>query len=315
MVISSLAALIGCVLTGMQAVLIYLQGTGICLNEGCEIVDSLTRVDPLYFNIAGFFFFLVVWIGIGRARKGSDTAKSFVSLLLLAALGGEAVLLLFQYKISQAYCSYCLIVLALVIIANVFLGLKQVFKGLFIFLAVAIAFLSLDFTNGKPRAGILDDGTFAYLEKTDSDEQLYLFFSSTCTYCESVIETLKEDNDCNVRFNPIDTIDAFTFQGTEAATSYNPEINVTFLRTLGIDEIPVLLSKTGDGFSVITGTRAIISYIRQQCGSGDTSSQDSMAQPSMSQSSDVSIPLPVQDEGCSIDEECAEEIDPALPPQ
>ncbi|NNK12834.1 MAG: hypothetical protein HKP52_01200, partial [Desulfofustis sp.] len=79
MLVSFFCALIGCLITGVQSVLIYIQGEGVCFNEGCKIADSLTLVDPLYFNLAGFFFFLIVLIGLSRARKGSSLWQRFTS--------------------------------------------------------------------------------------------------------------------------------------------------------------------------------------------------------------------------------------------
>ena len=64
MLVSFFSALIGCLITGAQSLLIYLQGEGVCFNDGCKVVYSLTLVDPLYFNLAGFFYFLIAALGL-----------------------------------------------------------------------------------------------------------------------------------------------------------------------------------------------------------------------------------------------------------
>lgn len=40
----------------IQVIYISLSGEAACLNQGCEIVESLTTIPPLYFNLIGFLF-------------------------------------------------------------------------------------------------------------------------------------------------------------------------------------------------------------------------------------------------------------------
>lgn len=296
MLLSLIVSIVGCMLTGAQTLLIILQKEGICLNEGCEIIDSFTSIPPLYFNIGGFFFFLLVTFGLIQARKGSETWKRFVSLLLLAALAGEAVLFSFQLFVAQTFCSYCLIVLALVVLANFFMGIRQVFKGFVIYSTVIIAFSSLDFSSDSGPTGSLDTGTMAKLSLDTSDRQLYLFFSSTCTYCEKVMETLQEETTCNVNFNPIDPIGSFDFPGAALTTDYSPGVNRSFLKHLGIEEIPVLLSKHQSITTILRGEQTIRDYLEQNCRNNKMTEQTSI----------YSLPLPTQDDSCSVDEECEE---------
>ena len=79
MLVSFFSVLIGILLTGTQSVLIYLQGEGVCFNEGCRIVDSLTLVDPLYFNVAGFFFFLIAALFLQLLIQNRPTDSSFLA--------------------------------------------------------------------------------------------------------------------------------------------------------------------------------------------------------------------------------------------
>ncbi len=265
MLVSFLAAALGFILTGTQAVLIYLDGSGICLNEGCEIVDRLTRIAPIYFNIFGFFFFLVVSFGLSRARKGSDIWKRFVSLLLLAALAAEGVLFSFQLFITEVYCSYCLIILALVFTCNLFMGLKHLFKGVVIFTTIFVVMASLNFDAIQKPKTTLDGGTLARIGASSADRQLYLFFSSSCPYCENVIEAIKGNNHCAISFNPIDTIASFSFPGATMSTPYNPEINRVYLENLGIRGVPVFLEKRPDSLRLLRGESAIKEYLELNC--------------------------------------------------
>lgn len=302
MILSLIFAVIGLVLTGLQSTFIYLERDTLCFNEGCEIVDSLTRVPPLYFNIIGFVFFLIVCFGLLRARKGSDLWRRFVGLLLLAALAAEAALVSFQLLITQALCYYCLILFALIVLANFFLGIKQIFRGIVIFSAVMIGFASLNFKTGAKSAGSLDIGTIARHSVNNSERQLYLFFSSSCQYCENIIAQLQEENSCNLNFNPIESINSFTFKGATRASSYLPEINKAYLRILGIEEIPVLLVKEPGVWTTLLGGQAISKYLNLNCQKNQLNEQTSDI--SIKQSNAYSLPSSPQKDACSYDQDC-----------
>ncbi len=314
MLVSFFAAVLGFILTGTQAVLIYLDGSGICLNEGCEVVDSLTRIGPIYFNIFGFFFFLLVSFGLSRARKGAAIWKRFVSLLLLTALAGEGVLFSFQLFVTEIYCSYCLIVLALVFLCNLFMGLKQLFKGVVIFSTIVVAMASLNFDTNQEKKISLDDGTLARVGAAAPDRQLYLFFSSSCPYCEKVIETIKEDNNCAINFNPLDRIDSFSFPGAVMTETYNPEINRKYLGNLEIREVPVFLERRSDSLRILRGASAIKQYLELNCSPSHVGQiSPSTYLPDQTSSSAATDILPGAD-GCLTSEVCEEpQIKPPLP--
>ena len=309
MLVSFFCALIGCLITGVQSVLIYVQGEGVCFNEGCKIVDSLTLVDPLYFNIAGFIYFLIAAIGLSRARKGSNLWQRFTSLLLLAGLAAEAVLLSFQIIISQALCSYCLIILALIVLANFFMGLKQMFKGIVVFSAVLIASFSLDYHGGAIIPKPLEQGTMARYQPENSSKRLFLFISSSCVHCQSVLDSLKDKPGCAIDFNPVDRYDNFSFPGAETVAGYKPRINLHFLKKLGISEVPVLLDRQDTSMVLIRGGETIKAYIDQQCGPrlpeapAPAALQSSEQMSSMSTSS-FPLPLPGEEDGCEIEQDC-----------
>ena len=311
MLVSFFCALIGFLITGVQSVLIYVQGEGVCFNGGCRIVDSLTLVDPLYFNLAGCFFFLLAAIGLSRARKGSTLWQRFTSLLLLSGLAAEAVLLTFQIIISQVLCSYCLIILALVILANMFMGLKQFFKGIFIFSAVLIASFSLDYHSGVATPQPLERGTMARHQAENGNTRFYLFISSRCTHCQSVLDSLKRNPECGVSFNPVDRYDGFSYPGAETTAGYEPRINLLFLKKLGIAEVPVLLDQQGAATTLIRGAEAITAYIDRQCVPRlpeAPNPQQSSEQMSSMSTSGFTLPLPGAEDGCKIEEDCEEPV-------
>jgi hypothetical protein len=300
MLLSHILSLVGIALTGLQTFLIFYQGKGLCLNEGCEIVDSLTLVPPLYFNVAGLLFFLVVSFGLSQARKGSELWQRFTSLLLLAAIAAEAVLICFQYFITDVFCSYCLIIFSLIVLINLFMGIRQVFRSLVIFSAVSLAFASLDFKVDDQSTFSLQDGTLATFRTDASEKQLYLFFSSTCTYCESVIEAMKDELHCDVNFNPVDRVSSFTFPNIDISPSFEPQVNVRYLKHLGISGVPAMTSIDGQRITVLKGEKAIMEYLQENCLPEQIQQESA---PRDNQSSSYSFPLPETD-SCSAAEDC-----------
>ncbi len=300
MLLSHILSLVGVALTGLQTFLIFYQGEGLCLNEGCEIVDSLSLLPPIYFNIAGLLFFLFVGIGLSQARKGSELWQRFTSLLLLAAIAAEAVLICFQYFITDIFCSYCLIIFSLVVLINLFMGIRQIFRSVVIFAAVSMAFASLDFKVDNQSTFSLEDGTLATFKTDVSEKQLYLFFSSTCTYCESVIEAMKDEMHCDVNFNPVDRVASFTFPNIDISPSFEPQVNVNYLKHLGITEVPAMASIDEQRITVLKGEKAIMEYLREYCLPDQTQQKST---PRNNQSGSFSFPSPESD-SCSVAEDC-----------
>ena len=129
-------AFLASILTAIQALYIYIKGQTICFSNGCAIVDSMTAVSPFYFNIAGLVFFQVLFWCLLWGRDGSEFWHKFARLLLLAGLCSEAVLVFFQYSIAGVFCSYCLVILAVIVLLNMLSGLRQILRGIVLFSAV-----------------------------------------------------------------------------------------------------------------------------------------------------------------------------------
>ena len=302
MLMSILFSLVGCILTGLQTFLIFYKGDGICFNEGCSIVDSLTTVPPLYFNLAGLLFFLIISFSLNQARKKSEIWQRFASLCLLAGLAAEGVLFSFQLFITEVFCSYCLIIFMLIALANIFMGIKQIFKSVVIFSAVLIAFFSLDFKSGsQPQALHLDNGSIAKMKIEASDRQLYLFFSSTCSHCEQVIEEMQQDITCSVNFNPIDSIESFSFPGAQTTDSYKTQVNINFLRSLGINGVPALVDMHDGTTTIWKGGRTIKTFLDHNCSSKVIKKNKSNQ---IGQTSSTSLPVLAENDDCSTSEDC-----------
>ncbi len=259
-------AFLGAIGTAGQAGLLIFRGKAICLNDGCRIIEALTRVQPQFINLAGFVFFVVMAVLIWRA-SGSKLAKRLLGLLLLAGIAAEGVLFGYQDFVAKTYCSWCLVVLALVVLLNFLVGLRQTLRATAVFVASLVAFSALRFGVVPSIDGgrALDGGTWGVSRCAAPAKDLYLIFSSNCPHCAEVVRTLESCNSCNFHFNPIEQIDGLDLSGVERLPSYDPGVNRGLLALLGIEEVPVLLVPSPEGVSVIRGGERIIAFIRAEC--------------------------------------------------
>ncbi|MDY0390802.1 MAG: vitamin K epoxide reductase family protein [Desulfobulbus oligotrophicus] len=294
-----LVALIAGLLIAGQIGYSSYQGTSFCPNDGCEIVEVLIKVSPLVFNIIGFFYFQIIYWGLRAARGEQRRLSPAVSLLLLAGLIVEAVLVSFQYLIAQTFCLYCVAIFGCIVVLNCLLGVRHILSGVLVFGAAALSFASLDFHQAIAGKQPFVDGVFASRSGLQKYPEHYLFYSSTCTHCEKVISFLKDNARMTIHFNPIDLVTTLNLPEVTFNTRYNQTLNKALLTSLGIDEIPVLMTRTPEGWMIRRGESAILAFLSLPA-SAETSGQSS------------SIPavhplvpgLPASD-GCGITEDCS----------
>lgn len=263
--IRAIVALLACILTGVQAVFIIMGKDGICLNEGCKIVDTYPKVPPIFFNSAGFIFFLILFICFVNGRKGSEYWHRFAKLLLLTGLAAEGVLVFFQYSIVTAFCSYCLIIFSLILLLNLLCGLRQFFSSMMVFSVVFVMLLSLELRAVSNSDMSLDTGSYAAIGEESEEVVHYLFFSETCEHCENILSLMEDNNKCSFRFNPIDRINHFSLSDSSLYPEYDPGVNISFLKSLKITEIPVLVVAGQERVVVLKGEGRIRKYLDEQC--------------------------------------------------
>lgn len=306
--IRAIITFLASVITGAQVYFLYTGGKTLCFNNGCDIVDSMTMFPPLVFNLVGFIYFQTLFWILLAGRNGSENWQKLAGLLLLAGLGAEAVLVFFQYSIAGVFCSYCLVIFSLVVLLNMLCGLRQMFRGAVLFGAVTVACFSLEFKAGATSGGALESGTLAQVEGRRDEPQHYLFFSATCGHCERVIEFLGQGNSCDVRFNPVETVDGFQFDGAAYSQTYMPEVNFNFLKSLSITEVPVLVVKDSLETRVLKGGQRIEQYLAENCREGAESDFSGTSSMSLSGytylSGSVGQPT---DDACAVAAECAPE--------
>ena len=269
--IRAIISLLATIFTGVQIYLLSRGEQAICFNDGCAVVDALTRVSPLWFNIAGFCFFLTLFWLFLQGRRRSEHLLKVARLILLAALASEAVLVYFQYAVAKVFCSYCLIIFAIVVLLNLCCGLRQILRGAVIFIAVSITCLGLQFTAPSSGKSLdLDSGSMAVLPGAGNPVKLYFFFSASCRHCEKVMASLTENPTCNLRFNPIERIESLKIDKAKRLENYDPSVNLAFLRGLSIQEVPLLFVAGGEEMRILKGEKNITEYLNSVCRAPQT---------------------------------------------
>lgn len=306
-----LLALGGGLLSAGQALLIVLQGNILCFNDGCEIVETLTTVPPIAFNLSGSLFFLTVFLALWLGARGVRGWPNLARILLLAGMTAEGVLISFQHWVAEAYCWYCLVIFGFVAVLNLLMGWRQVLEAAAVFAAVLLAFASLQFIPHSASADQgMENGVYGRLDRGGSEKsRLFLFFSSTCPHCEDVIASLDASFDCSLNFNPIDELKAPPMENLAIRADYSPEVNRRYLRTFGVSEIPVLAVKTPEEIRILKGGQAIQDFLNGSCRKNSQEGQLPQESSGVSEGSRsvlpfVSAPAGVNEDACSVDEAC-----------
>jgi len=250
----------------LQVVLIAVRGEPFCLNTGCHVVEGLVELNPALFNMMGAAFFascaLTAAIGVRY-----EYFRRFFQVLCLSGMAAEGILLSYQAFVAGAWCSYCLVVFAAIVVLNILAGLRQFLAGAFI-LCVEVALFSLlnfNISTANIQKLTLDNGTCAITRCAEPANTLYLIFSQDCPHCHKVLEALAGCSRCEFHFNPVKKVRSDLLPGTAPREDYVPEINRLALNILGIDSIPVLVVRRRDGYLLIRGDVEIIEFIRKNC--------------------------------------------------
>jgi hypothetical protein len=261
-------SLLACAIIITQVVFILTSGEAFCLNDGCRVVEKLTIVPPLFINLTGLVYFIVLF----SVSRWSTTRKRMrpdrPHLLLLLGLATEGVLLGYQLFVLRTFCSYCLVIFTIIVLLNILYGWQQMRYGLPLFAAVLAAFAVLNFSPASLLAlqnKNLDGGTYGVRKCANPVKKLYFFFSADCPHCKNVLTVLDNCNSCDFHFNPIDKNQGLTISDIDRNQSYNPSLNRVILSMLNIKTIPVLLVQDPEGFTFIKGEKQIIDFISREC--------------------------------------------------
>ena len=259
------------VIIALQILIYIITGAGVCLNDGCEVVESFATISPFYLNIAGLIFFqLVFWLSFNLKPKNLFDID-VIGLVLLAGLVFDSALVAYQVFVAHTICAYCLMVFAFMILLNMLYGLRQLAVGVAVLSAVALSFSILTFfpISAKSKTYSLKNASYGVKSCSSPSKQVFLIFSSDCPHCQKVIETLNNCNSCDLYLNPIDTITSLDLSGLELNPHFAPEINRLILKVLEIKSVPVLVVKDAESYRFIKGENTIINFIRRACFTHD----------------------------------------------
>ena len=106
---------------------------------------------------------------------------------------------------------------------------------------------------------------------------------------------------CTVNFNPIDSLESFSYTGAVNTETYSPDVNRRYLRNLGIKGIPVLLIERDGTITVIRGASGIIEFLTQNCGQEPAESLTTISEQGFG---GLSLPISSTDDGCLPEQEC-----------
>ena len=299
----------------LQIGYILSRGEAFCLNDGCRVVEKLTAIPPLYINIAGLLYFILLFSTSRWSEVRSGNRLEQPRLLLLLGLAVEGVLLSYQIFVIQIFCSYCLAIFAIILLLNILCGWQQILFGLPLFSATVASFAVLNFSPASLlalRSDTLASGTYAVKKCAAPAKKLYFFFSSDCPHCKNVLALLENCNNCEFHFNPIDKNQTLAIPELEYTPSFNPSLNRVVLSILNISTIPVLLVQNNDGLTFIKGEESINRFVSRTCFRQE--------QDQSSDSSLYNVPAEMnlydeQEGECAIEVECPDETDtPQRPP-
>ena len=298
-------ALIASLVVAAQMIVTFIVGSSVCPTQGCKIVEGLTVIPPLFLNILGLFFFQAVFwthrLSEGKVFWGIDP----LGIMLLCGLTFDSTLLAYQIFVAQTFCGYCLVVFGFVLLLNLLKGRMQFPFSFAILGMILFSFSILSFVPGGSVSKTFSLKQAAYGHKSCSapTKEIYLFFSSECSHCQSIIESLNQCNSCDLYFNPIADIEKLDVAGIELNQGFSARINRHILTVLGIDTIPVLVSKGPDSYSIIKDFKNILNYIRHAC----FTSNDVLYLDRSISMGDEEISLYSEEDGnCSVTLDCAE---------
>lgn len=302
--LSVVIALTASLVVGGQIASILLRGETVCPNGGCQVVEELTSISPLFFNLLGLGYFLVVAGVVSFASRMGKKDAFFPSLLLLAGAGVEGALLSYQQFAVRTFCSYCLIVAGFVLLLNLLQGFRQVARAALVFGSVVLASSLLNFGPALllSRAESVQAGVYAERQGDAAAGRFYLFLSSSCPHCRTVLASLDRFPRCTVAINPISaTPPDVSSLPIKTRQKFSPEANRLLLTLLDIKEIPVLLEYTDKDnlYTLHIGEKSILQTLQAQCAPLPSTVSRAKSYEGMS------TPLDGQEEGeCTIDEEC-----------
>ena len=167
------------------------------------------------FKYSGPVFFSGGILDAQIIRGKSFLGDRSLGFMLLCGLTFDSTLLAYQIFVAQTFCGYCLVVFGFVLLLNLLKGRMQVPFSFAIVGMILFSFSILSFVPGGSVSKTFSLKQAAYGHKSCSapTKEIYLFFSSECSHCQSILESLNQCNSCDLYFNPIADIENWVLPG------------------------------------------------------------------------------------------------------
>ena len=231
---------LGLLITGIELIL-QIFNRSFCTTDGCKAAGSYVKGGELVLLITGTVFFAVVFV-LSLAEKGfllpfSNFYKKpvcqkyfpwAISFFLTLAMAVEGYLAGFQFFITGYHCPFCLVIAFLLFVSCMArLILSKRIETVFAFACFFVIFFITYFVN--PSISPLYNG------------DAILVYSKNCPHCQNVINYCRENN---IRIKTIEV---------------NRVLGV--LRSLGLEQVPVLFCNYGEEKRLLVGESKIKEYL------------------------------------------------------
>ncbi len=223
----------GFVYTLVQLILKSMHSS-ICTTQGCLLVAKSVRYSDSLIILAGVVTFLVIFLlSLSKSRQ----LDSLIDYILTLALSAEGIFVGYQLFRIKHLCLFCLSVFAIFVIIALLRLLQARYRVLVGFASFSVV-LSLCY--------LLKPVTTPML----AAKPLVLVYKPSCSHCERVIEEARRKH-----------VNIYTV---------NADTCLPFLKSLNINEVPVLIVNRKGEKRIIIGEDNILNYMFSHRNSSGT---------------------------------------------
>lgn len=218
---------IGLMLFSIFNYILIITGSTLCKSDGCSLAGTIITIDKQYLYLLGVLFGSLMTY-LAHLLKVNNKLTDLWTILITGAVIFESVIYLNLFITTGTVCIICSIFYLLLI--SMFIVTRPIINFFPIIISVFLA-LSLMHTSKV---------------NFQVNSQYTLFQSETCPHCKKAKEFLDHNGIIYTKVNALDS-EAYSF-----------------LKSLNITSIPVLLEKTNTGYKIIEGDKSIINSFEKE---------------------------------------------------
>jgi len=240
-----------------------LQGKSLCQETGCKLAITFARDETLLLVVGLIFFTLLVFLfafAPSRITPYSFSAYTFlrirarthlriIDIILFSVLAVEGYLVGFQLFVLNELCSFCLGVFG--IICFIIIAYTFAYKRFYLILAGVLIWTAVLFTTylvSVPVVGMnLEDIASAHYVRGTPQAKWFLFIKENCPHCKKTLNYLRH-----------------RFEGDIDLYICSAKKCYLFLRSLGIEEVPVLLIDEKGRKEILIGDNCICKQLEKK---------------------------------------------------